>query len=488
MFLNRLRIRGKLAALIVLPLVVIAALSATVAISQIRDARAAGHTVSSVNIGSRVGVIVADLQSERLDAAGYLIGQATAGDFAARSADVDEQVSDLRHDDQSTLSPVMRNALAAVATLAPLRTEVAAKTATPTSVLAGYRSIINQLIDATRLIDGIDTGTASGREVVALDSLLHIDELTNESAAILLELAGSNDNLAPPSQQALISYAADRTAIAQLLPRFAAYAAPDQVSLHNQVTAAFDDRLGPDFTDSFTVNPAATVRVLSPPVVYPQMQSFVVLGHFAEQKIAADVVTAVDNRRDQAMLTAYLTGALGIIVVALVAILGVAIARSVSRPLTRLTSSTNRVARLAEAELLRVADDEADETEPIGFDPVRISTNDEIGELAQAFARVSRTSIQLVSRQVVSRRNVAQMFGHVGRRTQNLVGRQIALIDTLEAQETDGPRLADLYRLDHLTSRLRRNASSLVALSGTNDPGAHFYAAPAGGRDPAGVG
>src|SRR4029453_7126473 len=72
----------------------------------------------------------------------------------------------------------------------------------------------------------------------------------------------------------------------------------------------------------------------------------------------------------------------------------------------------------------------------------------------------------LVERQVAGRRNVAQMFGHVGRRTQNLVGRQLALIDNLERKETDSDRLRDLYRLDHMSSRLGRNASSLVVLSG----------------------
>ena len=76
------------------------------------------------------------------------------------------------------------------------------------------------------------------------------------------------------------------------------------------------------------------------------------------------------------------------------------------------------------------------------------------------------TAARLVERQVVGRRNVAQMFGHVGRRTQNLVGRQLALIDNLERRETDSDRLRELYRLDHMSSRLRRNASSLVVLSG----------------------
>jgi two-component sensor histidine kinase len=68
------------------------------------------------------------------------------------------------------------------------------------------------------------------------------------------------------------------------------------------------------------------------------------------------------------------------------------------------------------------------------------------------------------------------MFGHVGRRTQNLVGRQLALIDNLERRETDSDRLRELYRLDHMSSRLRRNASSLVVLSG--GAGANEHMAP----------
>jgi hypothetical protein len=70
------------------------------------------------------------------------------------------------------------------------------------------------------------------------------------------------------------------------------------------------------------------------------------------------------------------------------------------------------------------------------------------------------------------------MFGHVGRRTQNLVGRQIALIDQLEREETDPGRLQHLYRLDHVSSRLSRNAGSLVVLSGSTGANEHVNPLP----------
>jgi signal transduction histidine kinase len=251
-------------------------------------------------------------------------------------------------------------------------------------------------------------------------------------------------------------------------------------ALQRVVPPARPDRVGFQFTSDSRSVLAGAVQTLSSSLLYPQMQSFVLLGRFAEQKTAADVVTSVEAQRNRSLIELYLTAALGVVVVGAVAIGGLVIARSIALPLGRLTSSTLQVARQAEQELVRVADDESETAEPIVFDPVRVTTDDEIGDLARAFERISRTAVLLVGRQVTGRRNVAQMFGHVGRRTQNLVSRQITLIDSLGQRETDAHRLGDLYRLDHLTSRLRRNANSLVTLSGAPDQGAHFAPLPLG--------
>ena len=80
MFLNRLRIRGRLITLIVLPLLVIIGLSADLAIRRAGAARDAENTLRSVDIASSVGAILAGLQTERLESIGYLIDQAPLGD------------------------------------------------------------------------------------------------------------------------------------------------------------------------------------------------------------------------------------------------------------------------------------------------------------------------------------------------------------------------------------------------------------------------
>ena len=149
--------------------------------------------------------------------------------------------------------------------------------------------------------------------------------------------------------------------------------------------------------------------------------------------------------------------------------LSVLVTRSIARPLRRLTASADEVADVAQDELVRVVDTEDAHAAAPRLRPVRVGTADELGELAAAFNRVQQVAADLVERQVVSRRNVATMFGNVGRRTQNLVGRQLAMIDSLERNEQDPALLDRLYRLDHVSTRLRRNANSLVVLSGATD-------------------
>ena len=68
------------------------------------------------------------------------------------------------------------------------------------------------------------------------------------------------------------------------------------------------------------------------------------------------------------------------------------------------------------------------------------------------------------------RRNIADSFVNLGRRNQNLLGRQLDFITELERNETDPDTLASLFRLDHLATRMRRNAESLLVLAGIEPP------------------
>src|SRR4029450_12925196 len=86
-----------------------------------------------------------------------------------------------------------------------------------------------------------------------------------------------------------------------------------------------------------------------------------------------------------------------------------------------------------------------------------VRSEDEIGEVAQAFVAVHRSAVRLAAEQARMRRAVNAMFVNLARRSQSLVERQLELLDGLEAGETDPDQLGTLFKLDHLATRMRRN-------------------------------
>jgi signal transduction histidine kinase len=77
---------------------------------------------------------------------------------------------------------------------------------------------------------------------------------------------------------------------------------------------------------------------------------------------------------------------------------------------------------------------------------------------------------QLADAELTRRRFTSDLLVNLARRNQSLLYRQLGLINQLEDQEEDPDALADLFRLDHLATRIRRNAESLLVLSGEEPP------------------
>ncbi len=77
---------------------------------------------------------------------------------------------------------------------------------------------------------------------------------------------------------------------------------------------------------------------------------------------------------------------------------------------------------------------------------------------------------QLADAEITRRRFTSDLLVNLARRNQSLLYRQLGLINQLEDQEEDPDALADLFQLDHLATRIRRNAESLLVLSGEEPP------------------
>ena len=90
----------------------------------------------------------------------------------------------------------------------------------------------------------------------------------------------------------------------------------------------------------------------------------------------------------------------------------------------------------------------------------------EIGEVSQALNTLQRAAVEAAVKQAELRRGVSEVFVNLARRSQVLLHKQLTLLDTMERRTDDTDELADLFRLDHLTTRMRRHAEGLVILSG----------------------
>jgi HAMP domain-containing protein len=195
----------------------------------------------------------------------------------------------------------------------------------------------------------------------------------------------------------------------------------------------------------------------------------------AEQQLDADLVAST-QRTSQTVRRQVLVEALVIVVLLIIVIaLAFGTARSMARTLSRLREGALSVAdrRLAEAV------NELRDTQSLGErtpeqianqvpDAIGINTRDEIGEVAQAFHIVHREAVRIAAEQAVLRASVSAMFLNLARRSQTLVDRMIGQLDRIERGEEDPKRLAQLFQLDHLATRMRRNDENVLVLAGAD--------------------
>jgi signal transduction histidine kinase len=167
---------------------------------------------------------------------------------------------------------------------------------------------------------------------------------------------------------------------------------------------------------------------------------------------------------DEARTSAIVTAGAAFGVLALSILIALSVARRIVRPLRRLTAATGEIRdRLPQmVEQMAVPG----HAPTIDLFEIPVESQDEIGRLAQSFNDVNATTVAVAQEQAALRGSIAEMFVNVARRDQVLLNRQLAFLDELERTEEDPSALASLFRLDHLATRMRRNAESLLVLAG----------------------
>ncbi|MER5210709.1 nitrate- and nitrite sensing domain-containing protein [Streptomyces sp. NPDC002838] len=189
-----------------------------------------------------------------------------------------------------------------------------------------------------------------------------------------------------------------------------------------------------------------------------------------ESELADTAVNEAASISDDARRDAFITGAAVVVALLAAFILAGMVARQMSRAMRQLRNAAFGIAE----QRLPMLVDQLSRTDPGRVDtrvaPIPITTKDEIGEVARAFDQVHREAVRLAAEQALLRGNINAIFTNLSRRNQSLIEGQLTLITDLENNEADPDQLENLFKLDHLATRMRRNGENLLVLAG-EEPG-----------------
>ncbi|MEX1005512.1 MAG: nitrate- and nitrite sensing domain-containing protein [Acidimicrobiia bacterium] len=194
------------------------------------------------------------------------------------------------------------------------------------------------------------------------------------------------------------------------------------------------------------------------------------LGVF-EERLTDSVLQSARTAAARATTEAWLVVVAAVGALVLAAVMTALISRSIVRRVRSITERAHHVAQEQLPALVEALRDPSEDAVLPSIPPIRDRGADEIGDLARSFSAMQSTLEHVAAQQVETlRKGVAEMFVTLARRNRSLIDRQLALIDELESDEEDPAALADFYRLDHMATRMRRNAESLLVLAGSEPP------------------
>ena len=337
----------------------------------------------------------------------------------------------------------------------------------------------SQIISKSRALDEYSSIVADGYAVIDQAILEQTDSNLVTQALAFVRMGRSEDLMLQES--AIISGdlaartfpAADRQQFTQLAgarralyaqtlpdlkPQYRAYYIHDVSPQASTALASLENRLMSD------------TRTSSPPPVLPQQWEAAVGGVAAGLSKAgtqaSDAITAqASGNSSRTYLELALAGGLGLLAVILSILVSFVIGRGLIRELAELRQSALELAnkRLPDVVNRLAAGQDVDVSAEA---PELPASSDEIGQVRQAFNAVQQTAVEAAVGQARLRQGISDIFRNLARRSQSLLHRQLALLDAMERRAREPEELEDLFRIDHLTTRMRRHAESLIILSG----------------------
>jgi len=429
-----------------------------------------------------VNSFVTQLQKERRDAVVYLSAPNSINSFeyqlVVKASTTSAQLLGQTMDSSPVTSvenapehAAIAKMLSAVAGLSQVRQAVEARKITPVEAFEAYTQVI---ADAPVIFQAESTSLTNGQAVASglgLIAIVNTQEDIDEEDAIMAQALASG--VLSPQARVIFNDAAGRLQDDELLYKglltpaelavYDSYMGTPQVlaadkqltSIEQEVEAGLPLADIEGLNDTLSTDPWQTITST---VATASIQGGT--NGIVPAVLAVDRGLAATGKREVYLATA--GGAAGLIITLIVTIL---LGRSINRRLTRLRRSALMLAQrqlpAVVARLRRGEDvDVAAEAPPLARGV------DEIGQVGQAIDAVRLTAVRAAVEEANLRRGVNDVFRNLARRNQSLLQRQLTVLDGMERRATDPDVLDDLFKMDHLTTRMRRHAEGLIILSG----------------------
>jgi signal transduction histidine kinase len=460
-------IRGRIIRIVAPPLVAMVLLLGFFSAGEISSYRAAAATEDRVTVILALQSLVQELQNERGVTVAVLAGNA---EFRAELDPARRRVDSRRVAVESVLAGGGRledraaESVSKLDELARLRGGADTGEADRDDTFEFYTGLIGELSEETRHLE-IVSDEALRRGAESVEQLVEIREATAQERVFLLSVFTAGGFRAGEFSKFLNIIAARDLYLDEL----GEFASPETAAAMTKVLGTADaataralerKALGSGDGRSLTASPRAWWAALA--TVLDDLTRLA-------QQVGVGTQGRAETLREQATVRLGLLSIVVLLCLAGSVFLATAGTRSLAVPLATLAGEANRLARdhLPAAVGRAVAGDAEGPPGPL---PVEPGATDEVRQVADAFGLVQETAYTLATEQAKLRRTTAESLANLGHRNQNLLRRQLGFITRLEQEESDPSGLANLFELDHLATRMRRNAESLLVLVGAASP------------------
>ncbi|NJP33169.1 sensor histidine kinase [Micromonospora thermarum] len=472
------RIRSKLALILVVPVAAVIALAAVRLVAVGADAYDASRAEALTELSVDVSALTQDLHAERMAASAYLaVPQERVDAYNLRVRSTDERVKAYREERERVgeAPAAVRDRLATIdehlETLDATRQQVLDRRQMAVAEASLRYGVI--LTDLVAYGDGLaqlpgEERLADARRAVAAFARAKAAVAEEESVVYTALSVGRID------EEQFSSFVATLTSQQEALLAFSLAAGPTQRALVDSTVSGdavtLADRVASDVTRSVGQRPLVGARDASAAIGAVND-----LMRWAEIRLQDELLAQAEQARADVLRQAVVESLLVLLTLLIAVTLAVVLARSLNHSLHRLREGALAVANHDLPEAVRrlqsmetVGDGGVDEIVQQVRDPIRLANRDEVGQVALAFNVVHREAVRVAAEQAALRTSVSAMFLNLARRSQTLVDRMIGELDAIERGEEDPKRLARLFELDHLATRMRRNDENLLVLAGAD--------------------